>query len=185
MRRWNEGEVLAAVFVLLLCLAAGWFCFVHLPLVRARTAAQQDAEEAHRVQVETANFANGHADWQAALADQQQRRGFLVQALPLTLAQGTFLSHLERQAIARHLVLSGVVPAPAEMGADGVGELVVRVRLVGDYFSLVDFLQDIASLRIGGRFVEVRGIRVRSDRDGAPLTCELTLAIFALGEQGK
>ena len=63
----------------------------------------------------------------------------------------------------------------------------MRVRLAGDYFSLLDFLQDLASLRVGGRFVEVRGIKVQGDGTGEPLTCELFVAVFALpdGEQAS
>ena len=180
MRRWNEKEKLAGLLCLLAWLLAGWVYFVHLPLERARASARQACDEARRVQIAAANFANGHADQKVAQEQQQKRHAFLAQALPETLAQGPFLSHLERQAAARSLTLLDVAPQPAVSGAAGLRELPVRVRLAGDYFALLDFLQDMASLRIGGRFVEVRGIKVQSGGTGEPLTCELLVAVFAL-----
>lgn len=187
MRLWNEKEKLAGLFCLLVWLLAGWAYFVHLPLVQARAEAQQAYDEARRVQVAAANFANGHTDPKASQEEQKKRHAFLIQALPDTLAQGPFLSHLERQAAVRSLTLLDVAPQPAVRGAAGLLELPVRVRLAGDYFSLLDFLQDLASLRVGGRFVEVRGIKVQGGSTGEPLTCELLVAVFALpdGEQAS
>ena len=141
MHRWNEKEKLAGLLCLLAWLLAGWVYFVHLPLERARASARQACDEARRVQIAAANFANGHADQKVAQEQQQKRHAFLAQALPETLAQGPFLSHLERQAAARSLTLLDVAPQPAVSGAAGLRELPVRVRLAGDYFALLDFLQ--------------------------------------------
>lgn len=185
MRQWSERKKLSAVCVALIGAVALWWYFVHLPLVRAHDAARQATEEARRVQVAAANFSNGHADWQASQAQQQQRHAFLAQALPATLAESAFLSHLERQALARHLLLLDVAPQAAEVRADGMSEVAVRVRLAGDYFSLLDFVQDVSSLRVGGRFVLLRGLTVQGDREGEPLQSELSMAIFALGEDGQ
>lgn len=175
----TERDKLGLALLVLLWLVAGWWFFFHVPMRAAVEVMQEESAEAHAQLVDVENYRQQGQSIAAAEKAQKERHGFLMKALPSELGQGAFIGGLERLAMSKHLLLAGVQPGAAIARPDGLQELPVTVKVMGDYFSLLDFLGAISSGQADGRFVIVRGMAVEAGKDGGPLSATLSLSIFA------
>lgn len=181
----TERDKLGLALLVLLWLVAGWWFFFHVPMRAAVEVMQEESAEAHAQLVDVENYrqqGQSIAAAEKAQKEQKERHGFLMKALPSELGQGAFIGGLERLAMSKHLLLAGVQPGAAIARPDGLQELPVTVKVMGDYFSLLDFLGAISSGQADGRFVIVRGMAVEAGKDGGPLSATLSLSIFAQGK---
>ena len=178
----TERDKLGLALLVLLWLVAGWWFFFHVPMRAAVEVMQEESAEAHAQLVDVENYRQQGQSIAAAEKAQKERHGFLMKALPSELGQGAFIGGLERLAMSKHLLLAGVQPGAASARPDGLQELPVTVKVMGDYFSLLDFLGAISSGQADGRFVIVRGMAVEAGKDGGPLSATLSLSIFAQGK---
>ena len=178
----TERDKLGLALLVLLWLVAGWWFFFHVPMRAAVEVMQEESAEAHAQLVDVENYRQQGQSIAAAEKAQKERHGFLMKALPSELGQGAFIGGLERLAMSKHLLLASVQPGAAIARPDGLQELPVTVKVMGDYFSLLDFLGAISSGQADGRFVIVRGMAVEAGKDGGPLSATLSLSIFAQGK---
>lgn len=174
--RTKAGLVLA----LMLAASAGWWFFFHTPMRVATAGWQAESTKAHATLIDVQNYKNSSAA--ARQAEQKKRHAFLEEALPETMEQSTFLGSIERLAFAHHLMLLGVKPGETLGRADGLQECSVTVKVAGDYFQLIEFLQGLDAQKAGGRFVNVRELSLKAGKPGEPLTATLVLSVFAAGK---
>ena len=180
MFRSGRGQ-LAAVLLLLVWLGGLWLFCVHEPLLAARRASEAEAQAARRELLTVQNFANREQAKSAGQAEQRRWETLLAAALPASLETGDFLAALARRASDGGLTLRSLTPSEPFAREDGLGEQSLTLSLSGDYFSLVQFLQELADLQAGGRFVKVNQCEVRTtaETDGI-LSATLSLSVFSL-----
>lgn len=160
-----------------------WLLFyfvLHRPLVDAAAEYRQQAGQAAAEVTSLVNFRNEHLQLQEYAQELGRRELRARHALPEDMAQGEFLVALERLAIRSQLRILSVSPGKVISQGESIC-LPLRLEVVGDYFSLLKFLQ---GLQQGERLVIVKNIAVKSDKDKkSPLAAELGINIFAVSDE--
>ena len=137
-----------------LFLLAFYFC-VHLPL---RDLCEESSGKAAKIQEEVLavqNFHNAHLEEEEYRKELTERLERAEQALPPHLGQA--------------------LPQECQTVEECVA-LPVQLRVAGDYFQLLDFLQ---RLRGEDRFYQLRQMKVRTAGDGGKLEADILLVMFA------
>lgn len=157
-----------------LFLLAFYFC-VHLPL---RDLCEESCDKAAKIQEEVLavqNFHNAHLEEEEYRKELTERLERAEQALPPHLGQGEFLGRIQRAALGTNLKLEQALPQECQTVEECVA-LPVQLRVAGDYFQLLDFLQ---RLRGEDRFYQLRQMKVRTAGDGGKLEADILLVMFA------
>lgn len=164
-----------------LTLAAGalllliFYFFVHLPLQELCEERSSKAISLHQEVMAVQNFQNAHLDEQAYKQELMERLERAEKALPPHLGQGEFLGRIQRAALDTGLRLEEALPQERQQVEDCLA-LPVQLRVAGNYFQLLDFLQ---RLRLEERFYQLRQLKVRTAGDGGRLEADIMLVMFA------
>lgn len=156
-----------------LCLLLFWLG-VHRPL---QAASQEEWQAAHETSSQAAviqrdreaHADNGKQDKKLAARQQQADA-----ALPDDLALSRLLADLQQAALQHGVMLTGVSPGKVQREEELLRQP-VQVRCEADYFSLLSFLKQLDAEE---RFLQLEQVKIQST--GGRLSCELTLAAFAL-----
>ncbi len=180
-RSLRPKEWIALTICLCVWIFCGWKYLVYQPMQGQIDKKRESYISLYEERIKVQNFMNGHLDLEKSGEEQKKRRTSLEKLLPDRMEQGTFISDLERRAIADHLVLLEVKPGEVEKMDGGVLSLPISIRLRGDYFSLVDFMEQMEDVRQTGRFTEIHKIDVKAEKD--ELLCDLKISIYAVPPQ--
>jgi len=151
---------------------------IHEPLQAARQEYLRDAQVTQRQIVTVTNYQNAHLDLSAYGQELTDRKARADKALPAELAQGDFLSLLQREALRHHVALQQVTPQAVQRQQD-MQVLPVEVRFRCTYFDLLAFLR---GLRESERCIQVERTAVRQQE--GRLDCVLVLRIYAWAGDG-
>lgn len=172
----KRGYLLLAAAICLLLIVIYIF-LLRAPLRGASASAEARAQVAAAQVVKVTNFHNAHiSDEKKYEQDLQQRQERADKALPDTIEQGRIVGYLQSKALASRLELCELAPGEPRV-QDGLRVLPLKLKLRGDYFSLLDFLEQ---LQDGERYTIIQRPSVRS-KDGY-LECVLEIDAFAMAE---
>ena len=121
------------------------------------------------------NFQNAHLDEQEYKKELTERLERAEKALPPHLGQGEFLGRIQQAALGTGLNLEQASPQERQQVEECVA-LPVQLRVAGDYFQLLDFLQ---RLRGDERFYQLRQLKVKAAGESGKLEAEILLVMFA------
>lgn len=152
-----------------------FYFFVHLPLQELCEERSSKAISLHQEVMAVQNFQNAHLDEQAYKQELMERLERAEKALPPHLGQGEFLGRIQRAALGTGLRLEEALPQERQQVEDCLA-LPVQLRVAGNYFQLLDFLQ---RLRLEERFYQLRQLKVRTAGDGGRLEADIMLVMFA------
>ena len=178
MRQLAGKEWLAAAAAGSLVLGAVVMAFIHVPLQAERQACREEVRTLQRQIVAVTNYQNAHLDLSAYGQELTDRKARADKALPAELAQGDFLSLLQREALRHHVALQQVTPQAVQRQQD-MQVLPVEVRFRCTYFDLLAFLR---GLRESERCIQVERTAVRQQE--GRLDCVLVLRIYAWAGDG-
>lgn len=173
LQRAGERELFFAALFLIIPACLLFFFAVHRPLSEARAVTLEERDAAEHAMTEVANFKNAHLDekaYEAQLVEQDARS---AAALPDSFEQAAFLASLQREALASRVTLLGIVPQEP-VQRDGYAALPITVRVQADFFSLLDFLQQIEE---GDRFLRVDALEAVSEK--GMIKCTMQISIYA------
>ena len=164
-----------------LTLAAGtllllaFYFFVHLPLQELCEERSSKAIRLHQEAMAVQNFQNAHLDEQAYKQELTERLERAEKALPPHLGQGAFLGRIQRVALGTGLKLEQALPQERQQ-VEACVALPVQLKVAGDYFQLLDFLQ---RLREDERFYQLRQLKVKAAGESGKLEADILLVMFA------
>ena len=153
-----------------------FYFFVHLPLQERCRENEVQALQLREEYIAVQNFQNAHlnlTEYQTELAQRLERAD---KALPVHLNQGEFLGRLQADALGTGLQLEEALPRERQALEEQCVALPVQLKVAGDYFQLLDFLQ---RLRGEERFYQLRQMRVHAQGDSGKLEAEMLLVMFA------
>ena len=160
-----------------------WMLFyfvLHCPLQRAAMECRQESVQAAGEITVVTNFQNAHLQFKEYQGELAKREKRARHALPDKMAQGEFLSALDRLAVNSGIRIIAVSPGKITVSEESLC-LPIRVHLAGGYFSLLRFMQ---GLQEGDRLVVINRMSVKQSKEKeADLTVELGLKIFAVPDE--
>ena len=152
-----------------------FYFFVHLPLQELCEEKSSQATKLHEEAVAVQNFQNAHLDEQGYRKELAERLERAEKALPPHLGQGEFLGRIQQAALGTGLRLEQASPQERQQ-VEECAALPVQLKVAGDYFQLLDFLQ---RLRGDERFYQLRQMKVKSAGAGGKLEADILLVMFA------
>ena len=171
----NDGHCLLILAGGGTLLGAVLFYFaLHRPLAAAADECSRQALADRKAYTQVINFQNAHLDMKEYQADLGRRQKRVHQYLPDDMAQGEFVLYLERLAVRTHLQLETVSPQKCVQTAENLC-LPVKLKLTGDYFALLKFLQGLEN---GERMVLVKNISIAVKERA--LEADMLINIFAV-----
>ena len=103
-----------------------------------------------------------------------KKERLLSKALPEGLNQSAFLTMLQQTALSKNIAISEVSPEKISVSGE-VKVLPVKLKLKGNYFSLLDFWRELYNQP---RYFNLRQVVITA-KDNS-LECELLLVIYAI-----
>ena len=173
MRAEERLKLIVAAGALLLCI---FYFFVHAPLQEKCRENEEAALQLREEKVAVQNFQNAHLDQVAYKEELAERLARADKALPAHLSQGEFLNRLQADAFGAGLKLEEALPRERQAVEEHCVALPVQLKVAGDYFELLDFLQ---RLRKEERFYQLKQIKVDAKEGAGRLEAEMLLVMFA------
>ena len=166
--------LLAAAICLLLIVI--YIFLLRAPLHGAAASAEARAQVAAAQVLKVTNFHNAHiSDEKKYEQDLQQRQERANQALPDDIEQGRIVGYLQSKALASQLELCELTPGELRV-QDGLRVLPLKLKLRGNYFQLLDFLEQLQN---GERYTIIQNPQVKSKNEC--LECILEIDAFSMG----
>lgn len=164
---------------LLIIISCLFYLLLYLPQLDKIAVQQERLVEKEESIRRAESFHEAHADTEeyerTMLANMQAADA----RLPDAMQQGDFLSMLQAAALKQGILLRGVVPGQEEQKT-GYKAKPVQLTIEGNYFQLLDFLQELES---EARFVRLDSMVIdKAARDGRGLLCHLQISIYAAGQ---
>lgn len=176
MRKFSERERLQIALIGVLALGL-FYLLVFSPLIAAeRLAAQARLDAAHAAAARLDIYHAASLDG-AAEETLRTRHSRLVEALPETRAQGTFIRTVQQRAHASGVTLDAVAPQAVET-AEELTMQPIEISFRGGYFETLDFLR---ALQEGTRAVQFGDLDLKEE--GGALRCVLVVRIASLAEK--
>ena len=180
-----------------------FFCVLFVFLFRqfAHKYAQQkilqlDLERQKLSQISTniLNYKNKYGDLDEYMQRIEERFRLSNKTLPKKINQGEFVDFLQKKALENQIKIisltpSSIQPVYEQSKSDSDSEnaeanskanlikLPINLKIEGDYFALIKFLESIESSE---RLMNIEEVSITSKGDGDWLACNLNIIIFAL-----
>lgn len=103
-----------------------------------------------------------------------KKERLLNKALPAGLDQSAFLTMLQQTALSKNIAISEVSPEKISVSGE-IKILPVKLKLTGNYFSLLDFWRELYNQP---RYFNLRQVVITAKDN--KLECELLLVIYAI-----
>ena len=178
---WVIGSILVIIGTLVF-----FMHFIHLPISQRQIEVNEEIRRTEQSILVTENFLREHHNESLPKYTEKlkQRHERSLAALPTKPELGKFLTFLHKNAKKNDITITMLKSASPykEKYSDGDGtaaqtdkpqELPMDISFTADYFSLLDFLND---LNDSERFMKISELTVKSD--GRKLDCTLKITVF-------
>ena len=194
--RFNKITLAVSLFF---CVLFGFLFWQFVHKYAQQKILQLDLERQKLSQISTniLNYKNKYGDLDEYLQRIEERFQLSNQTLPEKINQGEFVDFLQRKALENQIKIisltpSSIQPVYEQSKSDSDSERVeniakdpkanliklpIKLKIEGDYFALIKFLE---SMETSERLMNIEEVSITSKGDGDWLTCNLNIIIFAL-----
>jgi type IV pilus assembly protein PilO len=171
-----------AVIVVILCAIVGvaWYFLdieeQYAALARVERTEQDLREDFERKQVKAANL----GAYKAQLAEMEESFGAMLRQLPNRTEVADLLVDVSQTGLAAGLEFELFQPQ-SEVPRDFYAELPIKLRVVGDYHALGEFVSGLAALP---RIVTIHDVKIVPQRTGQGLVMEATARTYRYLDEG-